>query len=351
MSEDALHLRNSLPDPAPVSNDAFFLKVNDSLLTAKPEDDLLHPAQNAKVVGDSSTETQYFGFNVPEHDIHGMCYMWHHPNLGVVTGGLMVWQGRKAMSVAAELFDLRGYHNDKILKGDLHEFRLDNGYGVKIIEPNKRFHLTYADEKRDNRVDLNYEAVTPVVMFGDGKHFEQGMRVKGQLTLRGKSYEVDGYNVRDRSWGKLRSEDIMPLPPVSWMTGWFGDDLIFNCNLMDHEGSNPQVTGAFAMPVEKSLNGGWMWRDGKVQRVVKANKTVQRDPVSFVPLAITLNMTTEDGHETTAVGRMIASCPWATWPNIMAHINLIHWECEGRSGHGDCQDVLWNDFVVSASAA
>jgi hypothetical protein len=77
-----------------------------------------------------------------------------------------------------------------------------------------------------------------MVMFGDGKHMEQGMRVKGKLMLRGESFDVDCFNIRDKSWAKLRPEEIMSAPPVSWMTGIVDENLMFNCNLMDHAGSN-----------------------------------------------------------------------------------------------------------------
>lgn len=332
-----------------MSDAPFFLATNAALLEAKPEDDLLHPQVNAAVEGDTLTETQYFGFNVPQENIHGLAYMWYHPNLRVVTGGIMAWRGVKRMAIAAELFDFRAYMSDSAIAGDLHEYRLDNGYGVKMLEPNKRFRITYADDARGNAVDLVSEAVTPVAMFGDGKHFEQGMRVRGALTLRGKEYAVDCFNVRDRSWGKLRPEAIMPVPPVSWATGAFGDDLIFNCNVMDHEGGNPQLTGPFAIPQEKALNGGWLWRDGKLLLITAAKKMVRRDPESFIPYVVTLHLTTEDGAELVARGTLAASCPWGTWPNIMANISLIRWEMDGRIGYGDMQDVLWADFVNSTA--
>lgn len=42
-------------------------------------DDFLHPEANARVEGDSVSETQYFGFNIPDKRIYGLCYLWHHP--------------------------------------------------------------------------------------------------------------------------------------------------------------------------------------------------------------------------------------------------------------------------------
>ena len=26
-------------------------------------------------------------------------------------------------------------------------------------------------------------------------------------------------------------------------------------------------------------------------------------------------------------------------------ISLMRWECDGLIGHGDCQDVFWNDYL------
>src|SRR5262245_18244156 len=37
------------------------------------------------------TQTQYFGFSIPQHNVHALLMLWHHPNLGVISGGPMVW--------------------------------------------------------------------------------------------------------------------------------------------------------------------------------------------------------------------------------------------------------------------
>lgn len=329
------------------SDKPFFLANNEGLSVASPADEFLHTEQNRGVEGDTLTETQYLGFNVPEHGIHGLGYIWHHANLGVVTGGLMVWQGIKRYSIGAELFDIRAFMNDGVLKDDLHEVRLENSYTTRVIEPLKKLHMSYEDRQRNNVVDLDFSALTPAAMFADGKHFEQGMRVQGKLVLRGKEYDVDCYNVRDRSWAKLRPEQPMALAPVSWMTSWLGDDLFINCNLMDHDGSSPYSSGPFAVPVDKALNGGWVSRDGRITRIVKAHKKIDRDPVSLLPRSVILHVTEDDGRESTLRGELVASCPWDVWPNIHSNITLLRWEMDGRVGYGDCQDVIWTDYVNS----
>jgi hypothetical protein len=322
----------------------FFLKLNEGFAQIDAKDDLLHPEKNKLVLADSLTETQYFGFSVPEAGIHSFAYMWHHPNLHVLTGGLWAWSGIKQAMVQSELCDLRTYMNDSALKDDLHDYRLENGYGVKILEPLKRFHMTYSDPVRNSSVDLIYEAVAPAVMYGDGNHFEQPMQVTGELVLRGKRYDVDCFNVRDRSWGKARPEEIIPVPASSWMTGVFSPDFSFNCTIFDHVSGNPELTGQFALPEEKALTSGWIYRNEKVGRIVKAKKRVAREPVSLLPSTIEFEAMDEFDRSIHVRGTLIASCPWQAWGNLHVNISLMRWECEGLIAHGDCQGAMWNDY-------
>lgn len=323
----------------------FFLAKNESFGEATPADDYLHPQYHGEVAGDSLTETQYLGITVPEHGIHGMGYLWHHPNLKVVSGGIWVYQGVNTSMLDSEIADVRMFMSDRVLADDLHRYRLDNGYGVEVIKPLEHLHLTYEDAKRGNAADLHYTAVTPAVMFGDGKHFEQTLRIEGELRLRGKSIRVKSYNVRDRSWGKLRPEDPMSLAPTSWTTGVFNDELSFNCNIFDHNSGNPEIQGQFDMPDERALNTGWIWRGDRFRRIVKASKKVRREPGSHIAQEVHLDMTDEDGNSLRLHGRLIASSPWYTWSNVKMVISLMRWESEdGLVGHGDCQEPIWTDY-------
>lgn len=328
----------------PDDNKPFYLVQNVELGTAGPEHDLLHPHINS-AIGDSVTETQYFGFSVPEARLHALCYLWHRPNLGIITGGVWVWRGIKRAAVHSELFDMRSFMNDSPLKGGISHFTLENSYSVETLEPMKSFRLTYADAVRDHKLDLRIDALSPGVLFADGKHFEQVMKVHGLARIRGTDYEVDCYNVRDRSWGKVRPEDIMPLPPMSWITTVFDDDFSINCNVFDQVEGNPELAGTtMELPVEKTLMGGWVWKDGEVSAVVHARKTVVRAPESYIPLGIEIDVRDAKGREFHLSGRLIASCPWQTWSNVNMAMNLMRWECEGRVTHGDCQEAFWGDY-------
>lgn len=74
------------------------------------------------------------------------------------------------------------------------------------------------------------------------------LRARGELVLRGKSYEVDSYALRDRSWGQLRTEDQKAAPPMDWMNGVFDDDFCFGCTAFDDEGSDPDWKGILKIP-------------------------------------------------------------------------------------------------------
>ena len=323
----------------------FYLVKNAGFGTINAEDDLLHPKANSTVTDDSCTETQYFGFSIPEERIHAITYLWHHPKLKLVSGGLCVFQGFKNRTMEGELVDMRTFMSDRVLDNDLHEFRFESGYGVKVIEPLKKFHLTYADPARKHSVDLHFEAVLPPVMFADNLHFEQAMKVTGSLTLRGKPYTVDCYNVRDRSWGKPRREDVMNLPPMSWMTGVFNDSFAFNCTVMDQASQNLEIKGRFEMPEEQTFNSGWIQRDGKTGCIVKATKRVVRAPKSMLPLSIDLEATDDLGRTMVMRGTLIAGLPYPQSWNNTTLIGLMRWECDGMIAHGDCQEGYWNDYL------
>jgi len=329
----------------------FYIAQNQGFATITEHDELLHPDAFSGVHADSATETQYLGFSVPDAKIHALCYLWHHPNLQTVTGGLFVWQGIKTYMPAAELCDVRAFMRDTALHNDLHEYRLDNDYGVRVVEPLKHLHMSYRDDARGNRVDLHYKALSAPVMFGDGKHFEQAMRVRGELVLRGQRYEVDCFNIRDRSWGKSRPEDNMPLPPVSWMTGVFGEDFAFNCNVLDQFEENPELKGRFELPREKTLNGGWLRRDGVLARIVSARKRVTREAGTRLPIEIDLEFSDEQGRQVRIQGRLLAACPWQVWPNMIFMVCSMRWECEGRVTYGDCQEAYWNDYLNHVESA
>lgn len=324
----------------------FLTQTQDRFASYDTSADFLHPEANAKCDHYSCTETQYLGFSIPEENIHAVNYLWHHPKMKTVMGGTVVFQGYKPVHLAAELIDMRNYMSDSVLANDLHDYQFDNGYRAQVIEPLKKFRVSYNDPKRDNSFDVTLEAIMPLAMWPTGRHFEQICKTSGELVLRGKKFKVDGFTVRDRSWGEARKEETMPIPCTTWMVGSFNKDFGFNCNALDHPDLNPIWKDSFNIKAEQTLLGGWMWVDGQIVPIVEARKLTHYDRKTMFPTRIELNITIKDGRKYEMVGTVTAACPFNPWINVYTPICLTRWECNGQVGFGESQDVQWNDFVT-----
>lgn len=328
-----------------VSKKAFWEVDVPGLGQAKESDDLLHPELSKSEPGHALTETQYLGFNIPEHDIHGIGYLWYHPNLRTVMGGIAVWQGFKRHPLQSEIWDYVSYLSDDCLRNDLWRYQLENGYKVTTLKPLIAHHVEYQNAASDSFVDVRFEALTPPVMLATGMHFEQPMRTWGEVRLRGRTYPVDGMTVRDRSFGQLRHEHRVPSPPLAWMNGVFSADFAFGCTAFDDPAKSPEWAGAFRLPDDNPLRGGWIYRDGAVSRIVQASKSVVRRRGSLYPDRVELNVVDDRGRSLEMTGRSCAGVNWQTWHNMDSNINLMRWECDNAVAYGDYQEFLWPEYI------
>jgi hypothetical protein len=330
-----------MSDPA-----TFFLTSYEKRIGANDDSaDELHPRENAKVEHYACTETQYLGFSIPEEGIHALNYIWHHPRMNTLLGGNIIFQGFKPTTLAAEVCDMRCFMSDKVLANGLKDFTLDNSYHVQVLEPRRKFHISYHDPVRDSHFDVTLNAIMPIAMWSSGRHFEQAMKTSGELTLRGKKYKVDGYTIRDRSWGEARSEAAAPIPATGWMTGVFNDHFAFNCNAIDHPDLNPLWKDGFTVDPEKTLIGGWVWLDGDIVPITDCRKLTHYNPINLYPRAIDLELTLLNGKKLEIQGKTTAACPFNPWINVYAPICQMEWTSNNQTGHGEVQDVQWNDFV------
>jgi hypothetical protein len=265
--------------------------------------------------------------------------------LGVVTGGAWAWQGIKSHLLQSELFNWTAYTSDELLAKDLWEYKFDNGYHVQTIEPLKKHRLRYTDDARQNAFDIEVEALMEPMLLQTGLHFEQAVRARGLLTLRGKTYQVDCTNVRDRSWGQSRSEQHVPSPPIDWMTGVFNEDFMFGCTAYDHPDLEPDWKGHLHVPGGDPTKGGWVFRDGELIPVVATRKRVHTDYSALAPTTVQMVMTDATSRDYEMRGEVVAANRLAAWPAMDTWVCLARWECEGQVCHGDLQQVQWHDYV------
>jgi hypothetical protein len=310
------------------------------------EDELLHPGYE-KSVGTNLTETHLFGFHVPEKAIHAMLYAWQHPNLHLISGGVHVMQGIKSHAPAAEISDYRHFMSDAAFREGFPNYRLDNGYQVEMLELGRRFRTTYADKARNSSFEVEYTAVSEPIMWPGDRHFEQVVRTKGVLMLRGTPHKIDGFYVRDRSWGQPRPEDPVNAPPHTWITGVFDEDSAFHLTATDDPARNPAWKSHFPhFDPAHTVKFGWLIVKGRKTRIKSASKLTSYDRATLMPMTIDIRIVDENDKAHDIKGTVVAGTPLHLWHNIRVPVCLARWEYEGKVGWGDVQDVQYSDFVL-----
>jgi hypothetical protein len=100
------------------------------------------------------TETLWFPFAVPEKAIYGGFYLVARPNIGVIMCDVSV-QDRLADTWDEALYVDNQQHLP--CPESFLDFALPNGYSVKVVEPLKRYELSYTGYD-DTQIDLTFEA-------------------------------------------------------------------------------------------------------------------------------------------------------------------------------------------------
>lgn len=310
---------------------------------AKPEDEFYH-GWGPK--GDSLTETWYWGFNVPHAAINCYLYCWTHPNLNVVTTGAIIYRGVKRQHLAAELFDIPAYLRLGPVVGDGRAIAAPNGLRVDVIEPLKHIRAAFDDPGRDTSFRVDMRAMGKPIMRANNLHFEQVMHCTGKLKLRGEDFDIDSYTVRDRSWGELRPETPVPSPPYNWATGVFSEGaLAFNVGSLDDPARAPEWAGAMAVDPAHVFKDGWIAKGDEQLRILSASKRTRRNMETLAPEGFDMEIEDAAGERSTLRGAVVASVPWAGWPNMVCHLALVKWQWGGLTGYGESMDVQWNDYV------
>lgn len=300
----------------------------------------------------SLTETQYFGFFVPEKNIHCFTWIWCHPNLNVVTGGTMAWQGIKPRSQACELFDYRSFMSMDVFSESFTKYKLDSGLELDMEEPGKRFRLRYDDPVRNNSFDVVQSAVSDPMVWPTSKHFEQVMRCKGHITLRGETHEVDCLSIRDRSFGEYRVEESVPnMPPLYWITGAFDEAFSFCVVGMDDPEQDAFWKNDFPVAASSGFRFGWIIVDGQKSAIRSASIRTEYDRKNLFVSKMDLLIADTSGREFGVSGDVGAAVPFEAWMNVRVPIALTHWRCDDKVGVGEIQSLQYTDFLRKYSVA
>lgn len=257
----------------------------------KPEDDYTHPVGPEE----NFNESVYFNFFDRAANRGGFVRMGNRPNEGYAEMTVIVWNP-----------DGSAFFNYKRPKIDNNDGWNAGGLTVEVVTPAEVLTTRYDGEAvyladprdmqdpgrafKDNPMrpivlDLTHSAVGP--LYGhvgdpdDGNqfaraHFEQHMKVTGNLTLDGETVAVNGYGLRDHSWGPRYWQST---PSYRWITGNFGDDL-----------------GMIVRTNGDGEGGGLLHRGQELIRIEKAVVTTEYQPGSRFHRSLEARLELENGE-------------------------------------------------------
>ena len=293
-------------------------------------------------------ETNYFGFYVPEANLHVGAYVQAKPNLGAVMSSVTIVDGFSNTPHEINYFDCHVHL--PMPKGNLDDFALNNGLAIKCTKPvmdyairfdggqGVSFDVTYTalmdpydihDPSMDPLAGAHLEGDT-VSAHAYAGHWDQSGRVRGSLNLRGKHYAVDCVASMDHSWG-LRDERA--LKNFCWMNANFTDDSSIHCIwLMDPKQLDCYPTIAHGYVREGNQVYGIKGGTGKVRRN------------GFLHQFFDLEVEDVRGKVHEFTGTAMTANPWIPWPQMYLSHAFVRWDRGGVTGWGEVQDLCKEEF-------
>ncbi len=296
------------------------------------------------------TETSWFSWNVPERRLGGWTYCQARPNANLCNGGAWVWDDTGAYPwELAYRAEYSGLQLPPRAERDLRDFAWPNGVHVRVLEPLRRYAVTYADPG-GLELDLEFGAImapnthpTGVVPFVKGAHFDQAGHVTGTMVLRGEEIPIDCYSVRDRSWGPRPQGRPRPRPRPPTRT----DQGPSPAGAFGGVGYSFGVAGpgeawlAYAIPgpeVEPVVCG-FLLRGGAYGHIVAGERRLTFDAGTGWPLAFEIEAV-DDGDRRLSVRGEAVSRHWRGHGGD----SLVHWHWDdGVEGWGEDQSYFSRD--------
>lgn len=320
-------------------------------------DELMHP------VGDdpSWSESYYFNFVDPDSGLGMFTRMGFRPGNGWADALHAIYlEGKRvAFTYGRRTIDkdLSTYDGD-LAAGDLR---------LACIEPHRVWRLEYTGPAQDIAdadilltrrkarpdgwfkdatltMDLTFECITEPHYAATGKHghFEQSGHVTGTIQLDEDAWTVDGYGVRDKSWGprdwgagareretdkgepKTSVAPTGPAPMVNWFSMNFGPRAALGGSCFRHPDGVMRGTG-------------WMQRDGESVELSEVVITTSYRDDSILHEKVELRAKTQDGEAIAIDGQVRSVCPTKVpMPGGATFINegLTEFTWNGERGFG-----------------
>jgi len=323
------------------------IEVKNSRIILNPEDEYCHKPDEAQ----NYNESMYFNIFDPAQNIGGWFRIGNRVNEGYAEVSACVYlpDGRVGFMFNRPRID----NNDELNAG---------GMRVQVVEPFKRLRLTYdgkillltnplemAHPSRafknnplvDCKVALDYRAVAP--MYGgrpvqqDGSdipmdpeksfakaHYEQHIAGTGSFQIGGQRWEIDGFGLRDKSWGPRYWQNICW---YRWLPMNFGADFAVMISLIGSADGQVRRSGMvlrngeYVMIRDARIESEWdeNWYQTKLRAWAKTDEReyiIEGRVTSMIPLRNRRKR--EDGSE--LVTRITEG--------------MTEYSCDGKTGYG-----------------
>ncbi len=279
-----------------------------------------------------SRESHYFGFWDAKEKLWVTVYAGIRPQQNYAEGfsfvllaehRVLLYRIRLPLEGETGLFKMGGLQLETVKP--LEEWRIQTCGDFMAADP---YALTTAPaalpETVPVQLDFNFQGVGPayeyppepfVRLSGNARHYEQAGHTVGRLVLGDQTYAIDGFGVRDHSWGVR-----------DWTKA--GNALVVYAQF----GSHFTVNALWGMDGDESLSTGYVWKDGRNISVVKFSVEIERDPDSKFPTLVQGFVTLEDGQEFLILAR-----PLVVLPIVMSQdkFRLFWYECFSHFTCGD----------------
>ncbi|OQU95828.1 hypothetical protein CLAIMM_01995 [Cladophialophora immunda] len=330
-----------------------------------PESDLwLFTPEKGETWKPHTIHTHYFGFSVPEAAIGAFIYFRYQPAFPLLAGGVALFQGLDNYR-PLEVEHLNFMNTMPWPEFDeTNSFTTFNGLHMQVIEPGKKFHLSYKSKDGSASFDVIQTAVTPLlprghVMPGEDRDAEadknpggseQFMHCVGKLHLNGKDYDVDCFPVRDRSWKQIRTEEEVDFPPAGWSPMCFDGQFSF-CQIgWESPDTNPHWKDIFpehSDPNKPNFYFAWMVDEQEsIRNIVRIHRKVTEfHPKLFAATKQEIEAEDDTGKIYKFKGKAIAMAHLPSWPNNMFIDAVYKWTDEkGRVTHCAYQEAWYAKY-------
>lgn len=304
------------------------------------------------------TETIGFWFAIPEESIYGNIYVLARPNVGATISSINVVQGINRHPFTVDLTDpqMHAPCPESMMK-----FELTSGLTVDVENPPTGYRFAYENIAGSCSFDMTLGGAMPAwdpndpdenpllaaadsnsdLGLGDawaGGHLDFLGRVRGELTLRGKTYSIDAMGGMDRSWGR-RTE--LGQAAISYI------HIPFDENFGVHLVTGIELVGGEV--VYGPLRFGYVHENGEVFGIVDATLGGRQN--ALVPFSNEITVTDSRGRTFHFEGTAVASAPWYTFsPSYVTFQALVKYEHEGRHGYGLMADTYGIEFLADRTS-